>query len=291
MTVAHRFSAFLGKLLLTQPQKTDGTTKHRGIRTCLNAHYYGTKLSSANSLLIGSWGKSTQIRPPRDIDILFILPNSVYERYQLRPGNKQSQILQEVKTVVAYTYPNTSLRGDGQVVLVGFGSYAVEVLPAFLLTNNQFWICDTHGGGTYKKADPYAEIAHVKISNDNTNENTRHLIRMMKRWQDYCNVPIKSFLIELTGIEFLESWEYRDKSTVYYDWMIRDYLNFLKGKANGYLWVPGTYEMLFLGNSWLSRADTAYARACKACKFESDDMPYSAGSEWQKIFGPDIPTG
>ena len=292
MTVGERFNQFIAALMLTTDQRSDGSTKHTGVRQCLDTHYYGTYYAG-NGFLVGSWGKSTEIRPPRDIDIIFVLPKEVYDRFQTRPGNKQSQLLQEVKAVLERTYQNTDMRGDGQVVIVPFASYAVEVAPAFLLQGGQYWICDTNDGGRYKITDPTAEITKVKESNDATNGNTRDLIRMMKKWQEYCNVPLKSFLIELLSIEFLATWEHRGKSSVYYDYMVRDFFGFLKAK---YSWntvtVPGTYESIALGDAdWKSRAETAYDRAVKATKHEAENMPYSAGLEWQKIFGTDIPSG
>jgi hypothetical protein len=147
----------------------------------------------------------------------------------------------------------------------------------------------TELGGRYKKADYEAEASRITKSNNESANNTRHLVKMMKRWQAHCSVPLKSFFIELTAIEFLESWGSRGKSTLYYDWMIRDYLAYLIGKQNTYMYAPGTYELLFLGSGWVSRAETALARARKACTHEANSEPISAGEEWQKIFGSDIP--
>src|SRR4051812_15979671 len=96
-SVSSRFTRFLNNLLLTEAQKSDGATKHAGVRTCLNRNYYASTSSTANSFLIGSWAKATRIRPPRDIDVVFELPRSVYDRFEQRPGNKQSQLLQEVR--------------------------------------------------------------------------------------------------------------------------------------------------------------------------------------------------
>lgn len=291
LTVGQRFDKFLENIRLTEGQTFDGETKHGGVRGCLNAYYYGVSSTSANSLLVGSWGKHTRIRPPRDIDVLFVLPYAVYERFQQRPGNKQSQLLQEVKNALARTYSTTQMRGDGQVVIVPFTSYAVEVAPAFGLQNGQYWICDTNDGGRYKTVDPVAEINLVQSSDKETNGNTRHLIRMMKCWQGYCNVPIKSFWIEILAIEFLKSWEHRGKSTVYYDWMVRDFFAYLVRRAGSYIYTAGTMEMIYLGDAWKSRAETALERARKACDHESGNRPYSAGEEWQKIFSTFIPAG
>src|SRR5690349_11963435 len=96
-SVSDRFTRFLNNLAPTDAQKEDGTIKQSGVRASLNIHYYKFSSSSANSFLIGSWAKATRIRPPRDIDLAFELPYSVYEQYQQRLGNKQSQILQEVR--------------------------------------------------------------------------------------------------------------------------------------------------------------------------------------------------
>lgn len=291
MNVSARFSALLGNLALTADQQSDGTVKHRGVRTCLNQHYYGSSSDSANSYLIGSWGKSTEIRPPRDIDVLFVLPYDVYLRYQSRPGNKQSQLLQEVKSVLGRAYASTKMRADGQVVVVPFTTYAVEVVPAFKLSSDQYWICDTNGGGQYKTTDPEAEKRNITTSNTATSGNTRDLIRMTKRWQEYCSVPLKSFCLELLAVEFLQAWQHRGKSTVYYDYMVRDYFQWLSGQSWHTLFVPGTYQPINIGEAWKTKAETAYGRAAKACEHEAAKEPYSAGSEWQKIFGDLIPSG
>lgn len=291
MEVSTRFNQLLANIMLTQAQIDDGQTKHSGVRSCLNWHYYNSSSSYNNSMLVGSWGKSTQIRPPRDIDILFTLPYSVYQRYEQVTGNKQSQLLQEVKRILSATYPNTDMRADGQVVLVPFSSYNVEVAPAFKLQNGRYWICNTNSGGSYEETDPIEEITRVKNSDYATNGNTRNLIRMMKCWQGYCNVPLKSFSIELLAIKFLESYQYRDKTTVYYDWMVRDFFQFIIGKANGYVSAPGTIKIIWLGDDWKSRAESSLERAKKAVEYESQNIPYNAGAEWQKIFGTYIPTG
>jgi hypothetical protein len=290
--VSARFNAFLSNIALTDDQIEDGRTKHAGVRNCLNRHYYGLNSETANSRLIGSWGKHTRIRPPRDIDLLFVLPQDVKDRFDRRTGNKQSALLQEVKGVLAKKYSNTDMSGDGCIVLIPFTSYRVEVAPAFKKPfSQQYLIPRTENGGFYKDSDHEAEITKVAQSDEASNGNTRHLIRMLKCWQANCNVPLRSFWLELLAVEFLDSWEHRGKGSTWYDWMVRDFFKFLVGKAKGYLFAPGTFEIMWLGDDWKTKAESAHARAVKATQFEADKMPYSAGGEWQKIFGDDIPTG
>lgn len=101
-------------------------------------------------------------------------------------------------------------------------------------------------------------------------------------------MPIKSFWIELTAINFLSYWKHAGKSKVYYDYMVRDYLDYLAARENTSVYASGTLEAMNLGDAWVSKAKTALARAQKACGLESTD-PTSAGDEWQKIFGQVIP--
>lgn len=288
LAVSSRFTRFLANLALTADQQADGRTKHSGVRRVLNEHYWSLSNGSANSMLVGSWGKSTEVRPPRDIDVLFVLPRIVYDRFEqvswLR--NKQSELLQEVKRVLASSYGTTSMRADGQVIVVGFTSYAVEVVPAFEVQGGRFLICDTNGGGSYKTIDPNAEQFAVRSSDERTKGNTRHLIRMLKAWQRHCSVPLKSFCLELLAIQFLNSWGYAGNSPTYYDWMTRDFFATLLRWAGGTVLVPGTSEAIHLGDAWKSRAESAHARAIKACASTTE---YEAGLEWQKIFGDQMP--
>jgi SMODS domain-containing protein len=92
---------------------------------------------------VGSWGKGTQVRPPRDSDVLFILPDNDFYRFEQRAGNRQSQLLQEVKEVLVDKYPTTRMRGDGQIVVVAFNTYQIEVVPAFKRLGGGYFICDT----------------------------------------------------------------------------------------------------------------------------------------------------
>jgi len=288
---ARPFDTLLANIALTSDQLVDGGRSHGNVRSTLNRNYYGVNSETANSTLVGAWGKDTTVRPPRNIDVLFILPYTMYRRFEKRLGNKQAQVLLEVKDVLQRTYPTTTMRADGQAVVVSFGSNAVEVVPAFLLESTQYWICDTNRGGTFKTTDPAAETAAVDASDVTTGGNTRNLIRMMKTWQRVCAVPIKSFILELLVIQFLNSYEDKSNSSEHYDRMIRDYFAFLLTKsARSYVVVPGTGELIWLNSGeWNSRAETAHAQAVTACESKSEQD--NTGREWQKMFGDDMPIG
>jgi len=122
VAVRQRFRQFHENISLTLLQKVDGRRKLNGVLSCLNQHYYGHSSEDANGVLIGSWGKDLATRPPRDVDVHFVLPPEVYYRFEKRIGNRQSALLQEVRGVLLPTYSSTTIQADRHVVLVSFGS-------------------------------------------------------------------------------------------------------------------------------------------------------------------------
>lgn len=290
--VSKRFMSFLDNIRLTEAQVIDGETKFKGIVSRLNAVYYGTDSETDHAFYIGSWSKKTRVRPPRDVDLYFLLPAEVYYRFeQYAAGvNKQSALLQEVKSKLAATYTKTELKGDGPVVYAGFWTFDLEVVPAFALTEDRaYWVPSTKGGGRYLKTTPLHEVGAINAADMRNNNNVRPLVRMLKCWQANCSVQLRSFYLELLAIDFLDQWAHRNQNHFYYDWMIRDFFEWVITKTNTHVFAPGTYEALWLGDAWKSRAETALIRARKACDFERDNKEGDAGDEWQKIFGTEIP--
>ncbi|MFZ5843854.1 MAG: SMODS domain-containing nucleotidyltransferase [Pseudomonadota bacterium] len=291
--VTERFKVFQSNLKLTESQLTDGIRKFKGVVSCLNSAYWGINSDTANAFLIGSWAKDTQIRPPRDVDLYFQLPINVYKRFEAYGPNinKQSALLQEVKAKLLGTYQASDIKGDGPVVLAGFTSYNVEIVPAFLYdpTERSYAICDTKNGGKYIITKPLHEVGLLQAADLRHNQNVRRLIRMLKCWQYWCTVPIKSFHLELLAIRFLDQWQFSDKGYFFHDWMCRDFFSWLLTPAASFIIVPGTLEVIWLSDRWKSKAQSAYDRSAKACQFESVNNMTAAGDEWQKIFGTDIP--
>jgi hypothetical protein len=288
--IGAKFDRFLGNIQLTDAQTADAQSKHEGVRKALRNFYYPPGYTGTISILIGSYGKNTACRPPTDVDILFIIPQHLYEQYNNPAYNGQSQLLQDVKSVLKATYPNTEMRGDGQVVVVSFsGSFSVEVIPVF---KNHFadtyYTPNTHNGGSWKTTNPTAEKKNITSCNDISNGKATHMIKMSKVWKHECNVPIKSLAIELVGVEFINLWQYKDKTKIYYDWMVRDFFEYLLTKKGSIILIPGIFEFCYLDNAWESKAISVRDRAITACKYEASDKDSDnklANLEWQKIFG------
>ncbi|MDX8495908.1 hypothetical protein RFN29_30655 [Mesorhizobium sp. VK22B] len=284
IAVTKRFSNFNSSIKLSQESKDDGLGKCRRITKILNKEYWEKEGEDDNRLMVGSWGKNTAIRPPYDVDMFFVLPAEDYYRFDAYTGNKQSALLQEVKEVIQATFPQTDMRGDGQVVQVKFNSLMIEVVPAFAIDNGTYFICDTNDGGKWQTVNPARELETLANSDRDHAYNTRRVARMMKIWRDYCNVDLASYVLEALVVRFFETYEHADKSLFWYDWICRDFLGHLCGKANQYVQtLDGGWHAL--GDAWKSRAESAWSRAIKACDYETVDRVADAGTEWQKIFG------
>lgn len=124
--VTRHFNDFMINLQLTKAQRDDVVTKANNIASALRAKYRPYEVTNGNDyLIVGSYGKGTMIRPPTDIDMLYRLPYSTYQRINQVSGNKQSILLQEIKNALEERFVNTDLGADGQVVKVPFQTCAV----------------------------------------------------------------------------------------------------------------------------------------------------------------------
>lgn len=281
--VERRFESLFQRIAVTDAAFQDGVTKASRITRALNRIYWPLGSAVPKGIIAGSWGKWTRIHPSADLDLLYVLPPEVYWRYEARTGNRQSDLLQEIKGHLAPTYPNTALRGDGQVLVVNCASITVEVVPVFDLPTGRFLSCDTHLGGSYKLIDPRAEFATLDVADQRSSGRVRRLVRLAKLWKRTSGADIPSFALELLAAEFMASWAHAEWD--WWDWMIQDFLAFMVGRANTWVHFPGTREAYWLGDSWRPRAERALHAAEIACGYEQVGWDDMAASSWSSVFG------
>lgn len=132
----------------------DINKKYKRITKKLNQSFWDLESDEENAHKVGSLGRGTAIKGVSDLDMLFILPDALYTQYNNHEGNGQSKLLQRVKEVIRETYPRTIVRGDGQVVVVSFSNYQIEVCPCFSENDGSFTYPDSNSGGKWKKTNP-----------------------------------------------------------------------------------------------------------------------------------------
>ena len=125
MSLSNDFKEFCeDELPMTDEEWEKWENRLKEITKRLNRKYYSIdELEDEeidNGLIVGSVGRTTAVRNVSDFDYIFSLPSEVYRRFDNYEGNGQSALLQEIKNELLKRYPNTSIKGDGQVVVIDF---------------------------------------------------------------------------------------------------------------------------------------------------------------------------
>lgn len=286
MGVGEDFAAFRSNYLISSDKIQSISYRYKRITRQLNKDFWNTDSETAHSLYVGSYGRDTAARGISDLDIGFLLPITLYQQYKAYSSNGQSALLQVVKRSIQKTYPTSESFGDGQVVVINFDDgITFEVLPAFEKTDGSWLYPNANNGGSWKECNPRAEIEAIGIRSSLTNRNLKNLCRMMRVWKDHCNVPISGILIDTLAYQFIEKWEYRDKSFFYHDYMARDFFAFLSTQdvTQNFWRAPGSGSWVSRKGSFEYKARSAYLKACEAIQYDSYE--WSRRQKWREIFG------
>ena len=169
----------------------------------LNKVYYDLDSdSSSHMYVVGSVGRKTAIKNSSDIDVLFNLPHDLYLRFNSYDSNGQSALLQEIKNTVADRYPNTNLKGDGQVVSITFDKYTIELVPAFIQSDNSFLFPDSGEGGKWKITNPIAEQKECKATYSKSSY-YYDVCRLTRKWKNNIGFEFKGLLIDTLVHDYL----------------------------------------------------------------------------------------
>jgi hypothetical protein len=284
MNVSSTFQEFLQNLAIDN--KEEISNRYGEITKVLNIKYRNTESKTSNSLQVGSYGRFTAIKNISDLDMVYILPWTEYERFK---NDRQSALLQEVKKTIQSRYPKTDVRGDGQVVVISFTNYQIEVLPAFENSDGSFLYPDTNNGGSWKTTKPRLEIKAISDLHQAKNQNLRTLCKMIRSWKNYHGVAMGGLLIDSVAYNFLNSTTYfDDKSFKYYDWLIRDFLKYLSDLQNiNHVFAPGSNQKVYIKKKFKTRAKKAHKLVLEAIEAQENK---NANQKWKKIFGRNFPS-
>lgn len=264
-------------------------TKYHGITKCINRHYWNSISETNHSLYVGSYGRGTAINAS-DVDILVMLPFEYYRRFNQYQSNGQSQLLQQVKDTLKSSYPNTKLRGDGQVIILDYYDICFEVVPCFELEEGSFRYPDTNNGGSWKMTNPRLEIDEMNRMNDLSNKNLKRLCRMMRSWNYYNDLKLSGYLIDAVCYDFIKTHqEYANRSYYFYDEMCRDFFYHASSRFFPYWLMPGSYQMIKNEDALAVKAKKSYNLANEAINLEKQNYEYLARAKWREIFGERFP--
>ena len=285
-TVNQGFIDFHSKLTPT-PGESDAAKRHRAsIKDCLE-----NKFGMTSFFRTGSFGNGTSISGYSDVDYFAVIPNK-----NLKANSTTT--LQEVRDVLATRFPTTSVRVSCPAVVVPFGTDAkesTEVTPADYIKQNAdgyniYDIPDCSDG--WMRSSPGAHNAYVREVNEDLSNKVKPLIRFIKAWKYYRNVPISSFYLELRVTKYAEN-----QSWITYSKNVKGVLSYLdsidlanmqdpKG-ISGYIKPCSTDAQLEDAKSKLS---TALTRAQNACDAEDESETKTAFDWWNLLYNYNFPS-
>ena len=285
-TVNQGFIEFHRRLTPT-PGESAAAQSHRvSIKTCLESNFGMT-----NFFKTGSFGNGTSISRYSDVDYFAVIPTD-----NLKANSTTS--LREVRDALAARFPNTGVRVSCPAVVVPFGTDAkesTEVTPAYYVKTNEdgyniYGIPDCSDG--WMPSSPSVHNAYVREVNDDLGGKVKPLIRFIKAWKYYQNVPISSFYLELRIAKYAEG-----ESSIVYSIDVKNVFSYLdridlasmqdpKG-ISGYIRPCSTGTKLADAKSKLS---TALTRAQNACDAEDEGNTKTAFEWWDMLYNYNFPS-
>jgi hypothetical protein len=284
-TIDEGFRDFLAKLT-PRSSETDAAKSHRAsIETRLKQDF-----GLRRFVRIGSFGNGTSISGWSDVDYLASLARDTLT-------SSSTYSLAKVRDSLDARFPNTAVRVSCPAVVVPFGNTRVEtteVVPANYVGDEAghyvYDIPDCANG--WMRASPDAHKAYVAEVDQKLNGKVKPLIRFVKAWKYFREVPVSSFYLELRTAKYASG-----ESAIVYDIDVQRVLCQLRDcnladmrdpvGISGYIAACKTPA---LKEASLSRVQTAAARAEKAREAAGKDDPSSAFDWWRLVYNDQFPS-
>jgi len=284
-TVEEGFQIFHSRLTPTGVE-SEAAKRHRSsIEACLKDNFEIMRFFRT-----GSFGNGTSIRGYSDVDYFASIPTKNLKQ-------NSDATLRVVQDALDARFPNTGVTLRTPAVLVPFGMDATEsteVVPADFTTKDKngyhiYEIAD--GAGGWMKSSPDAHNAYVADVDGKLSNKVKPLVRFLKAWKYYRNVPISSFYSELRVAMYASG-----ENSIVYSIDVKNILKMLwdnqlsaiqdpKG-ISGYIYPCSTDAKK---SDALSKLETALVHAQKARDAEKAEKINDAFYWWNLIFDGHFP--
>ena len=283
-TIDEGFGDFLRKLTPTGGETEAAKNHRKSIEQCIKANFGLRRFWRT-----GSFGNGTSISGYSDVDYMASIPRS-----KLKSDSAKS--LSELRGALATRFPNTGVRTSCPAVVVPFGttrSETTEVTPADYLRRvdgfDVYDIPDCDGG--WMNASPDAHNAYVRRVDQSLSQKVKPLVRFIKAWKYFRNVPISSFYLELRVAKYASGEKYIAYSIDVKNVLAElDRLGLAKIQdpmsVSGYI-APCRSEADLADAK--TKLATAKGRAIKARDAEVSGDVKGAFEWWRKLFGDSFP--
>lgn len=279
MSIADTFKSFISNLAVDNAQTISG--RYGEITCALNKKFRNTESKTVNALQVGSYGRYTAINGISDLDMLYIMPKREWDNYK---NGGQSKLLSDSAAAIRARYPKTTVRVDRLVVQAIYSNFRVEAQPVFEQDDGSFKYPDTYNGGAWKITKPREEIQAMSEFDTQKNKNLRRLCKMARAWKNKHGVGIGGLLIDTLAHNFLKSTSYYDdKSYLYYDFMSRDFFEYLSElPKQDYYAALGSGQRVKVKKNFQRKAKKAHKLCLKAIEAEGKD---NQNDKWRAVYG------
>ena len=284
-TIDEGFQDFLTKLLPTTAESEAARSHRASIESRLKRDF-----GLRRFVRIGSFGNGTSISGHSDVDYLASL-----SRDTLTSNSTYS--LGKIRDSLADRFPNTGVRVNCPAVVVPFGtrkSETTEVVPMDFIEEkggyNMYDIADCKGG--WMRASPDAHNAYVASIDTKFGGKVKPLIRFIKAWKYFRDVPISSFYLELRVAKYASG-----ETSIIYEYDVKRVLCQLRDckladmqdpmGVSGYIPACKT-DALY--QDALSKLDSAATRAEKAREAADRGNVSDAFDWWRLLYNNEFPT-
>ena len=282
-TVDQAFEILVRRLTPSGTESAAAATHRATIRACLHSNFGMTALFRS-----GSYGHGTSISNYSDIDYFAVIPAGNLSK-------DSDYTLQKMKAALARRFPKTSIVVRNPAAVVPFGekrSEVHEIIPAYYVrTTKGHSVYGIPNRGTgWMAASPKAHNVHVSKGHRRLRQKLKPLIRLVKAWKYYRNVPIRSFYLELRVTEAMSS----EKSIIYKYDVRSAFRHLLNVELRAMQDPQGISGYVYPGSEpnrveALSKLDTALTRANNARVVEKRGAIQSAFEWWDKAFNGNFP--
>lgn len=288
MNTSLTFQDFLINIKIGEDKASNISSRYARITKAMNQYFRNTESETANSLQVGSYGRYSGIKSISDLDMLYFIPTSKWDNYNISGG--QSKLLRDTKTALEKTYSSSTIKVDRCVVTVSFSDGThIDIQPVFEIEDDDYKYPDTYGNGSWKVTKPRKEMKAMVENEPNKNKNLRRLCKMARSWKNKHGVNMGGLLIDTLVYKFLNSTDiYDTTSYAYYDEMCRDFFKYLHDcdssqKEYGAL---GSNQRVRVKSSFKRKSKKAYNLAVEAISATSDKSQHN---KWRDIFGNNFP--
>lgn len=284
-TISEGFDDFHNKLKLVNSESESVKSHRASIEACLMSNFGMNRFFKT-----GSIGNGTNVNGYSDTDYFAGIPREKLKRNSIAT-------LREIKDVLQSRFPRTNIYVSSPAVVVDFGrvkSETTEVIPADYLKNengvNIYDIPD--GNGSWMNSSPKSHNDYVTRINSSLGYKVKSLIRFMKAWKFYNNVPISSFYLEMKTAKYAS-----ERNSIMYSHDIRAVLRHLLDNELASMRNPSGIPGIIVScksdadkEEALSKIRTALGRVNNAINAEIEIETKDAFYWWNLIFNKNFPS-